>query len=462
MRQTHQPITILIAALGGEGGGILCEWLVELARHAGFAAQATSIPGVAQRTGATSYYVEIDPYPYSAATGSMVMSLSPVPGCIDLFVASELLEAVRGVQNGYVSPKRTHVIASCHRTLTVAEKMQAGDGRYSDEKLLEVANTFSASLSVFDMEATAREAGTAPSAVMFGAIAASGVLPVPMALFETVVKESGRGANESLKGMALAVEYMKSPAALLPGKAPDGDIAAIARARVVAFQDAAYGELFDRRLARVRDIEARIDPERQHKGALSLEAARFLGLWMAFDDVIKVAALKRSMSRIERIRREVGALPDDLVTITDHLKPGVAELAGLLPPFLARPLLDWDASVRAAGREPLALPLKLRADTLLGQLAYRLLVSFRPFRPYGERYREEQTLIEGWLEAIAEAGKESWEKAFEITLCGRIIKGYGETNRRTKHKLKAIMSAASRLEVVDLRAMREAALASGD
>ena len=49
-----QPISLLICALGGEGGGVLTEWLVEIARHAGYPAQATSIPGVAQRTGASA------------------------------------------------------------------------------------------------------------------------------------------------------------------------------------------------------------------------------------------------------------------------------------------------------------------------------------------------------------------------------------------------------------------------
>jgi indolepyruvate ferredoxin oxidoreductase beta subunit len=100
-----RPITILIAALGGEGGGVLAEWLVELALRAGHPAQATSIPGVAQRTGATTYYVEIDPQRHAELGGrTPVMSLAPVPGCLDLMVASELLEAVRAIQNGYVSP----------------------------------------------------------------------------------------------------------------------------------------------------------------------------------------------------------------------------------------------------------------------------------------------------------------------------------------------------------------------
>ncbi|HYS14464.1 MAG TPA: indolepyruvate oxidoreductase, partial [Burkholderiaceae bacterium] len=52
-----QPITLLVCALGGEGGGVLAEWLVETATHAGYPAQSTSIPGVAQRTGATTYYI---------------------------------------------------------------------------------------------------------------------------------------------------------------------------------------------------------------------------------------------------------------------------------------------------------------------------------------------------------------------------------------------------------------------
>ncbi|HZV95860.1 MAG TPA: hypothetical protein VFF62_08030, partial [Candidatus Nitrosocosmicus sp.] len=58
-----RPLSILIAALGGQGGGVLTDWIVAAAEHAGLAAQATSIPGVAQRTGATTYYLEVFPAP---------------------------------------------------------------------------------------------------------------------------------------------------------------------------------------------------------------------------------------------------------------------------------------------------------------------------------------------------------------------------------------------------------------
>ncbi len=61
MNIPERPITILIAALGGEGGGVMADWLMEAATASGYPAQATSIPGVAQRTGATTYYLEIFP-----------------------------------------------------------------------------------------------------------------------------------------------------------------------------------------------------------------------------------------------------------------------------------------------------------------------------------------------------------------------------------------------------------------
>jgi indolepyruvate ferredoxin oxidoreductase beta subunit len=69
MSAARRPITILIAALGGEGGGVLTNWIVAAATDLGFPVQSTSIPGVAQRTGATTYYIEILPTPWSELGG---------------------------------------------------------------------------------------------------------------------------------------------------------------------------------------------------------------------------------------------------------------------------------------------------------------------------------------------------------------------------------------------------------
>src|SRR5262245_58209433 len=172
-----RPITLLLCALGGEGGGVLAQWLVDAALRAGHAAQSTSIPGVAQRTGATTYYLEFFPLPQSALGDRRpLFGLVPVPGALDALVCSELLEAARQVTLGMVAANRTLVIASTARTLTTAERMPLGDGRVDAASLVALLREYSREHHLLDLNAIAREAGTVVSAAMLGAIAASGLL----------------------------------------------------------------------------------------------------------------------------------------------------------------------------------------------------------------------------------------------------------------------------------------------
>ncbi len=76
-----KPIKVAILAMGGEGGGVLADWIVDLGEHNGYIAQTTSVPGVAQRTGATIYYVELFPREVAERAGRMpVLALMPTPG----------------------------------------------------------------------------------------------------------------------------------------------------------------------------------------------------------------------------------------------------------------------------------------------------------------------------------------------------------------------------------------------
>jgi indolepyruvate ferredoxin oxidoreductase beta subunit len=87
--------------MGGEGGGVLADWIVSLGEHNGHIAQTTSVPGVAQRTGATIYYVELFPRVAANAAGAApVLALMPLTGDVDVVLASELMEAGRAVQRG--------------------------------------------------------------------------------------------------------------------------------------------------------------------------------------------------------------------------------------------------------------------------------------------------------------------------------------------------------------------------
>src|SRR6185437_6128604 len=125
-------------AMGGEGGGVLAEWIVDLAEHGGYIAQMTSVPGVAQRTGATNYYVELFPKNAAQAAGRLpVMALTPVPGDVDIVIASELMEAGRAVQRGIVTPDRTTFLVSTNRVYSMTEKIALADGRVDSATLLE-------------------------------------------------------------------------------------------------------------------------------------------------------------------------------------------------------------------------------------------------------------------------------------------------------------------------------------
>jgi len=508
--------TILIAALGGQGGGVLAEWLVDAAGSAGFAAQATSIPGVAQRTGATTYYIEIYPEPITALRGRKpVLGLYPVPGGVDLLVASELLEAARMAQAGMASPDETTLIASTSRTLTTSEKMALTDGRVDSGKLVEVARAQSRRLVLFDMDGAARESGTVVSAVMAGAIAGSGMLPFAAESVEAAIRRLGRGVESSLRGFEAGRAAVADSSSFPPpihavggrlqresgvvqaeslgprdrarakaggdehGQSPElgslrvdrfpaaiGDVVALGAARMRQFQDDAYAEVYLQRISRILAAERAVDSQAARGCALTREAARFLALWMAFDDVVRVAALKCRVSRFARVRQEAAARPDDIVRIVDYFKPGVPEIAGLLPDALARRFVAWDRRRQQRGERPWAWAVRLRADTLAGFIALRLLASLKGFRRRGARYRDEQALIERWLAAIESAARADWRVAYEIALCGRLIKGYGSTNERSKRNLVHILDhvvngafATAALHADAIQQAREAALA---
>ena len=494
-----RPLTLLICALGGAGGGVLSLWLFETALHCGHSAQSTSIPGVAQRTGATTYYLEIHPRPDRELEGRKpVFSLFPVPGALDLLVSSELMETVRQAANGMVSPERTAVISSTSRTLTVAEKMQLGDGRTGIEPLVAVVQRFSREARLIDMDEIAREAGTVISAVLMGAVAGSGLLPFPREAYEAVIRASGKGVEASLRGFGRAFEAIagtrerqqaviemahaaaqaaqRTLAARVPAlpealaqcfPAVTHEMVAAGHARMLAYQDAAYARLYVERLTRVLHAEQASGPPAQHGFATTRETARYLALWMAFDDIVRVADLKCRASRTQRVRAEVKAGPEELVKVYDHFKPGVPELAALLPEGLARRLTRWERERVAAGKGAFSLPLKIGTHTVAGFLALRLLASLKGLRRRGHRFAAEQAMIERWLVGVEQGTREHWQLGHEVALCGRLIKGYGTTNERGKdnllhvldHLAVAASAGAPPQRAQAIRAAREAALA---
>ncbi len=459
-----RPICLLLCALGGEGGGVLSDWLIATARRAGFAAQKTSVPGVAQRTGATTYYVEVFPIPIAQLNGRKpVLSLYPVPGMVDALISSELLEAVRQTTLGMADTRFTTIVSSSSRALTTIERMQMGDGRLDSAKLVDVLRANSRDLRLLDMAAIAQETGTVVSAVMLGAVAGCGVLPFSRADFEAVLCAGGQAAGANRDGFLKAYHQVAdgripdvtrqaaaadaaSAKRVVPEAissrfpAPLHPVLALGYGRVLDYQDLAYANLYVQRVERVLQSERAHKPEATQSYAATREAARWLALWMTFEDIARVAALKLRVGRRARVRQEVHAAQRDVVRIYDYFRPGVSELADVLPPPLARFVLRRDSLRRQKGLASPSLPLVLGTHTVTGTLALRVLASLRHFRRHGHRYRSEQALIERWLDGVCTLLRQDWQCGYEMAQCARLIKGYGSTNERAKGNLVHLLT----------------------
>ncbi len=449
MNATTNSYGILIAALGGEGGGVLADWLVQCALRHGLPVQATSVPGVAQRTGATSYYIELlrEPLPSPAQA---VFGLTPVPGCVDVIVASELLEAARMVERGFVTG-RTTLLSSTHRVYTTQEKMHMADGRQDPQRLLDSARAMARHTVLFDMEAVTVQTGTVISAVMFGALAGAGVLPWPRSLCEDVIRASGKGVQASLAGFAAAFDEAHQPLTPEPEVSrdalqvlADADLPSpLRQAWTLRLQGwpasvqllAAHGAL------RCRDYQhdAYADAFLMHaQGLVEVampsaaealdEAVRHLALWMCFEDVIRVADLKTRRSRYARVALEAQVRPGDIVRVTEHFKPGIDEVAAVLPRALGERLVALATRRGWMGKAHVGL--HIRSTSLWGFLMLRGLAWLRPLRPRSLRYAQEHETMAVWLAAMRQVLAQSPALALVLAGLPQVLKGYGDTQAR--------------------------------
>lgn len=463
-----KSINIAILALGGQGGGVLVDWIVDLAEHAGWTAQATSVAGVAQRTGATIYYIElVEP----TAGHDPVLALMPVPGDVDILIAAELMEAGRAVERGFVTPERTTVITSSHRTYAVQEKMVPGNGVADSGAVLDVVRGACRQLVIEDMQALAAAQGSVISASLFGALAGSGALPFPVADFEAVVERSGVGVKPSLAAMRAAADLAKQP---VPPNPPADPMATAPRplpqraasaalqplldrvraefpkaawdwigeglARVVDYQDLAYGSEYLGRVAKV--IAQDPDPA---DGRVAQEAARWVAVAMSYDDVIRVADLKTRAERAERIRGEVGAAGDDVVGTEEYFHPRWEEIVSLLPAGLADRL---DASPRLKGflAPRMDRGRRIQTHTLIGHLQLRFVAGLRRWRRGNRRHAHEVAHLEAWLREVERALPQDRLLGIELLRCRRLVKGYSDTHARGSSRFDKVMQAARTLK----------------
>lgn len=434
-----KPVTILIGALGGDGGGVLCDWIVTAAQSQGLGVQATQIPGVAQRTGATTYYLEVMP---GRGPSASVLALNPAIGEVDVALATELLEAGRMIFNGFVTPDRTTLIASTHRVLAIGERMAMGDGSFDVGRLLRAVKERSKEQILFDMDQAAEESGGVINAVLLGALAGSGKVPIADSAFEAAIRHAGKSVDTNLAAFAFgrghargeleqAVREHRKRQAAAQGvedlierarrtyPASSLDIVEEGIRRLTGYQDRQYATLYLDRLDTIHALGS---------ADLLRETARHLAVRMSFEDVIRVAQAKTSAERVARVRSEVRAKDHEPLAITEHFKPGIEEIAAVLPPGLARRLLAWGERTSRLGKTYFSM--HVRTTTILGFARLRLVAGLRWWRPRTFRYVEEQAEIERWLEQIRAASRLGGDLAREIAELARLIKGYGDTYKR--------------------------------
>lgn len=451
-------IVVLVSALGGQGGGVLSDWLVAAARAQGFPAQATSIPGVAQRTGATTYLFEVWPQKNADKDPATrpVFSIYPAAGAVDLQVSFEPTEASRALMNGFIGPNTTLITAS-QRTFSTSEKLLPGDGTIPLTPVLEALEACAGHLNIIDIASAARNERCHPNAVMFGVIAACGVLPFSVENCRDAVAGSGVAVEANLAGFdagaklpSLSVEdtetpkekfalppaYFKEAVTALPE--PVQAMAGHGVCHLCDYQDEAYA---NRYLSYLQGIVA-LDSTAQEY-VLSVAVARRLAAWMAFEDVIRVAQLKTRPGRFARIREELSIGDDVPMTVHDYLKPGREEILGLLPKgFTGKFRSNTDGGVA----------LKIKTSGPVGFGLMKLLASLKSWRPHSARFACELEMISKWLAAVKQAAANDYELACKIADLAVWARGYGETRAQGFEQLERALGASPDMVVASLAA----------
>lgn len=487
-----KPVSLAILAMGGQGGGVLADWIVALAEAEGWTAQTSSVPGVAQRTGATIYYIELLP---ASERGAPVLALMPTPGDVDIVMAAELMEAGRSVLRGLVTPDKTVLIASTHRSYAVGEKEKPGDGT-GNPVVVEDATSFAArKLIAFDMDSLAAKNGSVISSSMFGALAASGALPFARSAYENVIRSGGKGIEASLRafdaGFKRAGQGDNDKLAAKPAKRLDAlpataghrqldalldrirnEFPEAAHAmlyagvkKLVEFQDIAYADDYLTQVSQLAEMDLRHGGE-HHSHALTVQAAKYLAVAMAYDDVIRVADIKVRGSRFERVRKEVGVKSGQILYTTEYMHPRMEEVCGTMPKWLgqwieSRPkLFAWlDRRVNKGRR--------VNTGTLFWFSSLYLVSGLRRFRRGSLRHAHEMQHMQDWLTKVNEIVPVNYELAVSVLECRRLVKGYSDTHSRGLSKFDRVLSALPLLVHRDdgaawLGRLRQAALLDED
>ena len=471
MDKTAKLIRILIPAVGGQGGGVLTEWLVQAFQYEDYDVQGIGLPGLSQRGGSTTYYIEAHPS-VNEPNKRVIFSQYPVPGDVDVILAQEFLELGLILEQGYGSSEKTTIVSSTHRIYSTLEKMPVGRGIYSDESLLRFANAFSKRFIGLDALELAKQNGMDElgiNAILMGSLAASGAIPVGEGSFLKAIEGANVAIANNIKAFRIGWDYTKklkhSEEELKPKrhgwdafvserseKLNGGnkevykellsealrtypihlkEIFAEAIFRLIDYQNPRYAEKY------LNDIGEIFEVDKEHEGGFKVSEnfSKYLALWMCYEDGIRVAELKIKPSRFKQIREEMRLSDDQVFRVIDYLKPDGYEIYGLLPYFMVNPIISLTKMKYfpkfLIKKRPMTFGQKPVTTSLGGFIRLWLITKLKFTRPWSYRYRKEHELLKKYKSAVLYYTRLDYQLGCLVSKSGSVIKGYGNVRRRT-------------------------------
>lgn len=465
--KTIEPIKVALLAVGGDGGSVFTNWCVALANQCGYYVSSTSIAGVAQRTGATIYYMEFLPQIHIKRNNKLpVLSQMPTNGDLDIVIATEVLEIARAYNRGFIN-KKTTVLFSSHRSLAMSEKESAGDDIFNvDETIKKIENASKVCIYA-DFKNIANKHSSIISSSLFGALAGSNALGFSKSNFEKTIVDGGVGVNNSLKsfedGYILSLNFkkgeidsnLKKPTfKSIPNNSPIRQINnAIARIklmpqsihdvtfagfkRVSLWQNYKWGNQYLDMLEEFISID-----EKKKDFQLSFNIAKYLSIAMSYYDVIYAADIKTSKNRFIEVKKQVSAKDDDLIRILDYLHPGFDEICGMLPKSLGAKA-DKSSFLKKIFKKYFDKDRRMNTINLFNFIFMYLLGGLKWWRFKTYRHHIEMNLITKWLDTIKAFTNNNYDKAVLITKLYQLQKGYGDTYSRSHSKFLLLLDFIS-------------------